>query len=1202
MTGSAPDTIGPYRISGVLGQGAMGIVYAGVHATTGATAAIKTVYEHEASRFLQIRREIRALARLDHPGVVRIIDHGVTDGLPWYAMERLEGTTLKDVFDQFRQDGAEGTTPSGSHQENEEATAETEATQLNPPDDNEARTLVVASDPDDARADADASLDSELVSPPPAVYPGTVAAGGRLLEGLSLLLGVCETLSYLHGEGVIHRDLKPRNIFIRQSGEPVLVDFGLAEEAGGATGREQIWTSLKVGGSPAYMSPEQIRGEALDARSDLYSLGCILYQFITGQAPFAGSRSQTIHGHLERTPLVPSTLVADVPPALDRLVTSLLAKDQADRLGYAETVANALADFGARPPVWSARAEAAKPYLYRSSFVGRRGMLTTMGHRLGQAKAGEGALVLISGESGAGKTRLALEIGGLARRLGLEVVTGECVPVGESGADTPYGSGAPLHPFRPLVDAMADRCVEGGANERARLFGEQMAILAAYFPALKTLPGASELPPPPPLPSAAARDRLFRALASSLTAYLDDRVLLLVVDDMQWADDLSLGFIKHLLDEALPNVPLLLFGTFRSEERTEVLASLSVDPRVEARTLRRMTSAEVREMMRGILAMRAPPEGFVAFLTDRGNGNPFFIAEYIRVAVSERVLIRDRTGRWSMPVDGAGKAANYRALPLPASLRQLIEMRLGKLGAEERRVVDTAALMGRVIDIRVLRYVAGLSDDNLLDIADELISRQIVEPADGENYRFVHGKIGEIAEAALPHEIRRTMHHRLAEAFEAVYAVGEAREDNRSAIGRHWALAGQAQKAVPHLRAAADRARQFHSVAEAIALYGAALREVAALRAGQDASADWHREALALNEHHGDVLALRNRHAEARAAFDRAIEDSEGNRETLARLHRKRGKTYEIEHDHDEALCAYERAEAALGERDALSDAARNEWIRIILDRAWVYYWLDRPEKIDAELETVRPFVEEGGLATHRYHYFMALVNRNHRRHRYRVPAETLTFARRMLMAAIDSDSAAQIAFAHFILGFALLFAGALEEAEAELFEASQACHRIGDAAGETRAMAYLAILHRRRAAPEETAKVADNLMHVAKQRGMDDYLGVAQAAQSWVAWRNGDTEAARRLSREALKTWERLSFPYPFQWTAGLVALALSSDDAADTETSALARLLRDPPQIHLPDPIHDVLGQVLVAETEAARRAAVKTAVGHARNLGFL
>ncbi len=1176
----------------------MGIVYAGTHTGTGATAAIKTVYEHEASRFLQIRREIRALARLDHPGVVRILDYGATGGLPWYAMERLEGTTLRDVFQRLWH-GSRASAGSWPGEATEDTEA-TEATRLHPHRDEDSTALVVP--PGSAPGPARRTPAETGTESPPTIYPGAVAAGGRMLEGLSILRGICETLAFLHGEGVVHRDLKPGNIFIRQSGEPVLVDFGLAEEAGGATGREQIQASQKVGGSPSYMSPEQIRGEALDARSDLYSFGCILYQFITGQAPFAGNQTQTINGHLKRPPIIPSSLVADVPAGLDQLVTSLLAKDQADRLGYAETVANALADFGAARPDWSARPAAPKPYLYRSSFVGRRDALSVLERRVGEANNGDGHLVLVAGESGAGKTRLALETGSRARRLGLEVITGECTPLGESGADASYGTGAPLHPFRPLIDAMADRCVEGGPEEQTRLFGDHTAILTAYFPGLKTLPGVASLPAPPPLPSAAARDRVFRALAASLTAYLDDRAVLLVVDDLQWADDLSMGFIRHLLEEALADLPLLLFGAFRSEERTAALDALFADPRTEAQTLDRMKPPEVREMTRGMLAMRTPPEGFVSFLTDRGNGNPFFIAEYIRGAVSEQILIRDRLGRWSLPADGAGAAADYRALPLPGSLRQLIEMRLGKLRAHERQVVDAAALMGRVVDIRVLQRMDAVSDEAMLEIADELVARQIIEPADGENYRFVHDKIGEIAEAALPDEIRRSMHRRLAEAFEAVYPDGAAREDSQAAIGRHWALAGLAQKAVPYLRAAADRARQVHSVAEAIALYGAALREVAIARAGQPDSADWRHEALTLNENHGEVLALQNRHAEARAAFDRAMADAGSDPETLARLHRMQGKTYEIEHDHDAALRAYGQAEAALGDSSTLSGDALNEWIRVFLDRAWVYYWLDRPERINAELETVRPFVEDEGLASHRYHYFMALVNRNHRRFRYRVPEETLTFARRMLKAAIDSDAAPEIAFAHFILGFALLFAGELEEADAELFEASQACRRIGDAAGETRAMAYLAILRTRQAAVDEAAKVADRLMAIARQRRMDDYLGVAQATQGWVAWRKGDRDTAGRLCQEALQTWSRLSFPYPFQWTAGLVVLALSADREPDGETLALAQRLRDPPQIHLPDPIHAALEQVLAAETGADAQAALKTTIRQAQALGFL
>ncbi|MBB4286280.1 serine/threonine-protein kinase [Roseospira goensis] len=1245
-TTHAPETIGPYRVVGVLGQGAMGIVYAGIDARTGTAAAIKTVNRKEVSRLRQIRREIRALARLHHPGVVRILDHGVADGLPWYAMEHLDGTSLKDLLRRHWRDPAAPPRPAPVGDTTEDLTQDvtdaagvaTGATQVTDATDAadatqgaDATLVADATDatdatqvifPDGGPASDDGAITVQDPGAPPHAFgggdadapaadtpvrprtrrAGGPAAAGHLGEGLSLLQRVCETLAFLHGEGIVHRDLKPGNIFIRHSGEPILADFGLAEEAGGATGREQIGETHQISGSPAYMSPEQLRGDALDARSDLYALGCILYQVLTGEAPFVGSQTQILSGHLERHAGPPSARVTGVPPTLDRLVDALLAKDRADRLGFAETVACALADLGTHPPVWSVPAPAAKPYLYRSSFVGRQDVLAALDEHLARARAGTGALALVAGESGAGKTRLALETGILARRRSLEVITGDCPAAGDGDGAARYGRGAPLQPLRPFVEALADRCIAGGPAEQARLLGDRAAVLAPYFPVLKTVPGVAALPAAPPLPSAAARDRLFRALADSLAAYLVDRALLLVLDDLQWADELTLGVLRHLLDEVLPGLPLLVVGAFRAEERTPALDALARDPAVDAHTLHRLTAADIGAMAGGMLAMRSPPAGFVRFLAERSNGNPFFIAEYLRSAVSERVLARDRSGRWTLSGQDVGGAPDYESLPLPGSLRQLIDLRLGKLTAADRRVVDLAALMGRHLDSTVLGRAAGLSDAAMTEVADELVSRQIVEPAEGEGYRFVHDKIREIADAGIPADTRRALHRQLAQAIEAVYPAGEARDDHRADLGRHWALAGEPALAVPHLRAAAERAERFQSVADAIGLYQAALDAVAGLRARGDDDGRWRREAVTLNERLGDALALQNRHADARAAFARTATDATDDRVTLARLHRKAGKTYEIEHDHDAALRTYRDGEIALGDQDALDAAGRQEWIQIVLNRVWVYYWLDRPGDIDTALESVRPFVEGDPVPTQRYHYFMALVNRNHRRYRYRVPGETLVFARRMLEAAQESAGAAEIAFAHFILGFALLFAGELEEAEAVLFEAAQGCRRIGDAAGETRAVAYLAVLHRRRGRVEQTAAVAETLLAIAKARRMRDYQGVALAALGWAAWRRGEAAAADRLCASALETWAGLSFAYPFQWTAGLVALALARDRAPDAEILALARRLHEPPQCHLPDPIHDALGRALAADDAASAREALAAAVDAARELGFL
>jgi serine/threonine protein kinase len=155
----ADSTIGPYHIARVLGRGGMGVVYAGTHTATGVCAAVKTVVAPKAHTLLQIRREIEALARLRHPGVVRILDYGVERGRPWYAMELLDHPTLAENAPERPRD-----------------------------------------------------------------------------EKLGLVERLCETLAYVHGEGSVHGDLKPRNVLITERSLPVLVDFGLVAHVGLATG------------------------------------------------------------------------------------------------------------------------------------------------------------------------------------------------------------------------------------------------------------------------------------------------------------------------------------------------------------------------------------------------------------------------------------------------------------------------------------------------------------------------------------------------------------------------------------------------------------------------------------------------------------------------------------------------------------------------------------------------------------------------------------------------------------------------------------------------------------------------------------------------------------------------------------------------------------------------------------------------------
>jgi serine/threonine protein kinase/predicted ATPase len=892
--------IGPYRVLEKLGQGGMGAVYRAVHADTGAVVAIKTVLVPHEGMLQAIRREIHALARLRHPGIVPIVAEGLHKGLPWYAMELIEGRTLRDYARRVLG------RPAGAP-EQAEASGRWWTLTLE-----EARAAPVPAGP------------SGQVHPPERRLEAAVrpALPGGLAPLLSVVRRLCEALSYLHGEGLVHRDLKPENVLVggrgqeaggrRQAQEaapppascllpiasawPVLMDFGIASSFAATLSREALEVGGRISGTVTYMAPEQGRGELVDARADLYSLGCILYELVAGRPPFTGAVPlQVLYQHFAVEPAAPSELVGDVPPELDALILRLLAKEPHRRLGHADDVAAVLAKLLARDePAAAGGPVGPRPraYLYRPRLVGRDQPLAELERHLESAQSGAGRLVLIGGESGVGKTRLVMELARQAQAQELNVLAGEC-----------SAGGAPLHPLRRALQAVADRCRELDASETERRLGRRGKVLAPYEPALASLSGLEAHSRPAELPPELARLRLFHDLAETLAAFADGRALLLVLDDLHWADELTLGFLRFVQRLGrLERAGILVLGTYRSEEVGEPLRSLieSAEARME---LARLDEAAVGSMVCDMLALDAAPQLFQRFLAGQSEGNAFFVAEYLRAAVAEGLLYRDAAGRWQ--VEGAGEEAEasqavYLALPLPRSLRDLVRQRLEGLPAPARRLVDTAAVLGREADLGLLGDLSGLDGQELEDALDELLRRQVLEQPAAETVRFVHDKIREVAYEQSGEDRRRQMHRAAAQAIESRL---EGRLDDQMAdLGRHWDRAGVPEKARTCYLAAARLAAARYAHEEAERLYEAVLgltqrptRETVAAR----------------NEMAQDVLAPRGRVQEAIEELRRALDESLELQDPVARgqvlqglgaLHRDIGQVDEARRLLQEAL------------------------------------------------------------------------------------------------------------------------------------------------------------------------------------------------------------------------------------------------------------------------------------------------------------
>ncbi|WP_158619231.1 serine/threonine-protein kinase PknK [Corallococcus sp. AB011P] len=1161
--------LGDYRVTRILGQGGMGVVYRAEHREHAVPVALKTVRASSEALLAGIRREIHALRRLDHPGIARILDEGLSEGLPYYVMELFEGGTLRSHLGSAAGDMSGAGLPTSTETAVTGEMSETLPAQATP-------------------------LERARVDLP------------ALRARLSMIRGLCAPLAHLHGEGFVHRDLKPENIFIREDGRPVLVDLGIAASFSGAASREELAAEGRVVGSVAYMAPEQLRGELVDARADLYALGCILYECLVGRPPFTGSWAGSIvFQHLNEPPAPPSRYVEGLPEELEWLVLRLLEKRPEARLGYAEDVAHVLDTLGVEG---DEREGTPRPrsYLYRPGLEGREGPLAALGSALEQLRQERrGQLILLEGESGVGKTRLAMEVALLASRRQVKTLTGQCALLDMSSLEQGRIAVA-LHPFRPLLQWLADRCRERGDAEAERLLGTGARWLALYEPALVELPWVRGLPELPVLPPAVAQPRILEALRKAFAALTEEQPVLLVLDDLQWADELSLAFLQ--LVAARSGEPgLLILGTCRLGETGAELTALLGSTGIRRIALGRLDTASVGTLVAGMLALRESPAELVDFLADSSSGNPFFVAEYLRAAIDEGLLVRDRNGAWKLRWPGAETDKRARHLLLPHTLAALIERRLSRVGGAGRALVEHASVLGREFDGALLPALAGLAEAEVLDGLAELRRRQFIEETASGRLRFVHDKIRETAYEQLPAEKRSALHLGAALAVEARSAndPGAFRD-----LGHHFAHAGVHDKGALYFGKAADRARQTYANHEGLALYRLAIAEGLQPATTGEPSSPPPVPLCSLYERLADLLALTGSQQEARAAFGNALSRvPETERIVSARLHRKIGKTWDTHHRDEDTLRSYALAEAALGDEPPPLHPARDtwwhEWIQVHIDRMLFHYWVADIDAMTPLASRVSSVVEVHGLPSQRTQFHQMLARVNFRRERYSHSEETVRLAQTALRASEESGDAALVAESRYFLAFTLMFRGRLAEAEEQMRAALSELERIGDLTVHSRCLAYLLIIHRMRQNAAEARACSERALAVASAAQILEYIGVARANMAWLALRDGDHDAVETHGREALDSWQRISFVYPFHWLARLPLMVVCLERAALQDAAIHARAILHPAQHHLPEELTSRLVQGAVA-WDAGRpiraRAILADALFQARSLGYL
>lgn len=575
-----------------------------------------------------------------------------------------------------------------------------------------------------------------------------------------LLSQLLQALDYIHARQYVHRDIKAANIRVTPEGVLKLMDFGLMRQAHEEGPRQ-------ITGTPGYMAPEVARGAPISAAADLYSVGCLAYELVTGGLPFTGSVGEVVRAHLFNAPRAPREARAELPPAFERLIMRLLDKEPGRR---PRTAGMALAELSALSGTAVARESRDQQlsFLVSGELVGREVELARIEACLETVSGGQGQALLIGAPAGTGKSRLVQEIKLKASLAGFVVMHGACHDEG-------------MGPYDALRDALRPALAYALPEER-RLFEGPLRLLFPEF-------ASAEAPP--------EGVNVVDMVIEWLTALSQRHPLLFLLDDLHWADPQTIDILNQGIRRTTGS-RVFCVGTFRDDETP---AGNPLWQTIEEGTSHWMRPAPLEQAQQAaLLASFFPgseiPSDFSRALYSATGGNPFFTREVLQLLIEEGHLAR-KQGLWQFPADPA-------VLQQLRSIETAVQRRLAHLPEGARHLLGAAAVLGHAWELRVLQAVSDSAEDDLFTWLEELLARQLLTRTGPGQYEFPHDRVREVAYAGLEPESRNQLHQRAGAAL-----LAEHPEDQTAIaheLGRHFLQAGDDAQAYPHLLVAAQQA------------------------------------------------------------------------------------------------------------------------------------------------------------------------------------------------------------------------------------------------------------------------------------------------------------------------------------------------------------------------------------------------------------